>query len=32
MAVDIVAVWEIDSSAHGYLPLKPLPDGEMNDG
>jgi hypothetical protein len=29
MAVDIVAVWKIDYSAHGYLLLKPLPGGKM---
>jgi hypothetical protein len=28
MAVEIVAVWKIDYSAHGYLPLKPLPSSE----
>jgi hypothetical protein len=26
MAVDIVALWKIDYSAHGYLFLKPLSD------
>jgi hypothetical protein len=28
MAVEIVARWKIDYSAHGYLLLKPLPNGE----
>jgi hypothetical protein len=28
MAVEIVALWKIDYSAHGYLPLKPLPSSE----
>jgi hypothetical protein len=29
MAVEIVAVWKIDYSAHGYLLLQPLPGSKM---
>ena len=28
MTVAIVAVWKINDSAHGYLPLTPLPGGK----
>jgi hypothetical protein len=29
MAVEIVAGWKIDYSAHGYLLLQPVPGGKM---
>jgi hypothetical protein len=31
MAVEIVAAWKIDYSAHSSLPLKPLPSGKIID-